>query len=225
MEGLFKLTQCRPKRWRIADCMRRSTYARHRFPPQIIQHAVWLYCRFILGLRDVEDLLAERGVDVDYETIRRLTFKFGRLYAKRIRRRRFESSRRWHLDEAFIRIGGRILYLWRAVDDEGEVVDILVQSKRSRKASLKLMCRIPWRRSAPTAIVTDRMRSYGAALSDLGLVNRHVLGGRSNNRAEVSHQLSRQRERQRRRFPTPGSAQQSPRSTPPSTTSSTSSAI
>ena len=188
--------------------MPRPTYSRHRFPPQIIQHAVWLYFRFALSFRDVEDLLAERGIDVSYETIRRWALKFGRLYARRIRRRRRAISSRWHLDEIFVRINGRIHYLWRAVDDEGEVLDILVQSKRDRKAALKLMRRLLKWRSKPKAIVTDRLRSYGAALRDLGLADRHVAGGRSNNRAEVSHQPTRQRERQRRRFRTPGSAQQ-----------------
>ena len=188
--------------------MPRPTYARHRFPPQIIQHAVWLYFRFALSYRDVEDLLAERGVDVSYETVRRWALKFGRLYASRIRRRRMVHSSRWHLDEVFVRIGGRIHYLWRAVDDEGEVLEMLVQSKRDRKAALKLLRRLLKRRSAPAAIVTDRLRSYGAALRDLGLADRHVCGGRSNNRAEVSHQPTRQRERQRRRFRSPGSAQQ-----------------
>jgi transposase-like protein len=108
----------------------------------------------------------------------------------------------------FIRIGGRIHYLWRAVDDEGEVLEILVQSKRDRKAALKLMRRLLKRRSAPVAIVTDRLRSCGAAFRELGLAGKHVAGGRSNNRAEVSHQQTRQRERQRRRFRSPGSAQQ-----------------
>ena len=188
--------------------MPRPTYARHRFAPVIIQHAVWLYFRFALSYRDVEDLLAERGVDVSYETVRRWALKFGRLYARRIRRRRVVHSGRWHLDEVFVRIGGRIHYLWRAVDDEGEVLDMLVQSKRDRKAALKLLRRLLKRRSAPAAIVTDRLRSYGAALRDLGLADLHVFGGRSNNRAEVSHQPTRQRERQRRKFRTPGSAQQ-----------------
>ena len=188
--------------------MPRPTCARHRFPPEIIQHAVWLYFRFALSFRDVEDLLAERGVDVSYATIRQWSLKFGRLYAMRIRRRRRENSGRWHLDEVFVRIGGRIQYLWRAVDDEGEVLDILVQSRRDRKAALKLMRRLLKWRSPPAAIVADRLRSYGTALRDLGLANRHVTGGRSNNRAEVSHQPTRQRERQRRRVRTRGSAQQ-----------------
>ena len=100
------------------------SYARHRFPPVIIQHAVWLYFRFALSYRDIEDLLAERGIDASYETVRRWVLKFGHVYAREIRLRRLRTSERWHLDEVFLRIGGRIHYLWRAIDDEGEVLDI-----------------------------------------------------------------------------------------------------
>ena len=188
--------------------MSSPSYARHRFPPAIIQHAVWLYFRFALSYRDVEDLLAERGIDASYETVRRWALKFGRVYAARIRKRRPRPSDRWHLDEAFIRIGGKTYYLWRAVDDEGEVLDVIVQPRRNRKAALKLMRRLLKRQGyLPEAIVTDRLRSYGAAFRDLGLTDRHVTGGRSNNRAEVSHQPTRRRERQRRGFRSPGSAQ------------------
>ena len=188
--------------------MSSPSYARHRFPPAIIQHAVWLYFRFALSNRDVEDLLAARGIEVSYETVRRWSLKFGRVYAARIRRRRPRPSGRWHLDEVFIRIGGRTHYLWRAVDDEGEVLDIIVQTRRDRKAALKLMRRLLKRQGyLPDAIVTDRLRSYGAAFRELGLTDRHVTGGRSNNRAEVSHQPTRRRERQRRGFRSPGSAQ------------------
>ena len=204
------VTRTHGRRVNSAVGVRMSTpsYARHRFPPAIIQNAVWLYFRFALSYRDVEDLLAERGIDASYETVRRWTLKFGRSYAARIRRRRPRPSDRWHLDEVFIRIGGKTHYLWRAVDDEGEVLDIIVQARRDRKAALKLLRRLLKRQGyLPEAIVTDRLRSYGAALRDLGLAARHVSGGRSNNRAEVSHQPTRQRERQRRRFRSPGSAQ------------------
>ncbi|MEC9433142.1 MAG: IS6 family transposase [Pseudomonadota bacterium] len=188
--------------------MRPVSYARHRFPPAIIQHAVWLYLRFALGYRDVEDLLAERGIDVSYETIRRWTLKFGAAYARRIRARRPQPTGRWHLDEVFMRMQGRIHYLWRAVDDEGEVLEVIVQSRRDRKAALKLLCKLLKRQGfVPEAIVTDRLRSYGAALRDLALADRHVTGGRSNKRAEVSHQPTRKKERQRRGFRSPGSAQ------------------
>ena len=132
----------------------------------------------------------------------------GWYYSDRIRRRRPRPSDRWHLDEVFLRSGGKTVYLWRAVDDEGEVLDILVQSKRDRKAALKLLRKLLKRHGyIPEAIVTNRLRSYGAALRDLGLADRHVTGGRSNNRAEVSHQPTRRRERQQLRFRSPGSAQ------------------
>ncbi|WP_339949284.1 IS6 family transposase [uncultured Albimonas sp.] len=188
--------------------MRRISYARHRFPPAIIQHAVWLYLRFALSYRDVEDLLAERGIDASYETVRRWTLKFGAAYAQRIRAGRRRPSSRWHLDEALIRIQGRFHYLWRAVDDEGEVLEVIVQPRRDRKAALKLLRKLLKRQGfVPDAIVTDRLRSYGAALRDLALEERHVIGGQSNNRAEVSHQPTRKRERQRRGVGSPGSAQ------------------
>lgn len=174
--------------------MRQVSYARHRFSPAIIQHAVWLYFRFALSYRDVEDMLAERGIDVSYETFRRWVLKFGRIYAQQIRRRRPRPSDQWHLDEVFLKIGGEIVYLWRAVDDEGEVLDILVQSKREKKAALKLLRKLLKRQGyVPNAIVTDWLRSYGAALRELNLADRHVTGGRSNNRAEVSHQPTRDR--------------------------------
>ena len=106
--------------------MQKTSYARHRFPREVIQHAVWLYFRFPLSFRDVEDLLAERGIDVSYETVRRWAMKFGLEYARKLRRLRPRSDGRWHLDEVFVCINGKRMYLWRAVDSEGEVLDILV---------------------------------------------------------------------------------------------------
>ena len=119
--------------------MCKISYRRHRFPPVIIQHAVWLYCRFTLSYRDVEDLLAERGLDISYETVRRWVLKFGRAYARRIQRRRPRPTERWHLDEMVVVIRGRQFYLWRAVDSEGEVLDFLVQSRRNARAAIRLM--------------------------------------------------------------------------------------
>ena len=116
--------------------MRKISYRRHRFPPEIIQHAVWLYFRFPLSFRDVEDLLAERGIDVSYETVRRWALKFGQAYARKLRQTRPRPEGRWHLDEMFMSINGKRMYLWRAVDSEGEVLDILVQSRRNKKAAL-----------------------------------------------------------------------------------------
>src|SRR6202045_868427 len=123
--------------------MARLSYRPHRFPPPIIQHAIWLYLRFTLSYRDVEELLAERGVDVSYETVRRWVLKFGPATARELRRRRPRPSPRWHLDEMVVRIGGRRMYLWRAVDDEGEgegeVLEVLVQRRRDNRAALRLM--------------------------------------------------------------------------------------
>ena len=114
------------------------SYARHQFPPVVIQHAVWIYLRFTLSYRDVEDLLAERGLDVSYETVRRWVLKFGPAFARRLRHRRPKPGGCWHLDEMVARIAGETVYLWRAVDHEGEVLDILVQHGRDKAAALKL---------------------------------------------------------------------------------------
>ena len=174
----------------------------------IIQHAVWLYFRFPLSFRDVEDLLAERGIDVSYESVRRWALKFGQAYARKLRQARPRPDGRWHLDEAFVSINGKRMYLWRAVDSEGEVLDILVQSRRNKKAALKLMRKLLKKQGfIPDAFVTDKLPSYGAALNDLGLSKRHDFGGRKNNRAENSHLPVRQRERRMQRFKSAGSAQ------------------
>ena len=188
--------------------MQKISYARYRFPPVIIQHAVWRYFRFPLSYRDVEDLLAERGIDVSYETVRRWVLKFGQAYAQRLRIVRPRPDARWHLDEVFVPIAGKRMYLWRAVNGEGEVLDILVQSRRNEKAALKLMRRLLKKKGfVPDAVVTDKLPSYGAALKDLGLARRHDFGGRKNNRAENSHLPVRQRERRMQRFKSARSAQ------------------
>ena len=188
--------------------MHRIYYARHRFPPDIIQYAVWLYFRFPLSYRDVEDLLSERGIDVSYETVRRWALKFGQAYAYRLRRSRSRSDTRWHLDEVFVSINGKRMYLWRAVDCEGDVLDILVQSRRNKKAALKLIRKLLKKQGfIPDTFVTDKLPSYGAALKELCLSKRHDFGGRKNNRAENSHLPVRQRERRMQRFKSPGSAQ------------------
>jgi transposase-like protein len=188
--------------------MKQISYRRHRFPSSIIQHAVWLYFRFPLSYRDVEDMLAERGIDVSYETVRRWSLKFGLGYARTLRRLRPRPDGRWHLDEVFVSINGKRVYLWRAVDSEGEVLDILVQRRRDKRAALKLMRKLLKNQGfVPDAFVTDKLPSYGAALGDLGLSKRHDFGGRKNNRAENSHLPVRQRERRMQRFKSPGSAQ------------------
>ncbi len=188
--------------------MKQISYSRHRFPGSIIQHAVWLYFRFPLSYRDVEDMLAERGIDASYESIRRWSVKFGLGYARKLRRLRPRPDARWHLDEVFVSINGKRMYLWRAVDSEGEVLDILVQPRRNKRAALKLMRKLLKKQGfVPDAFVTDKLPSYGAALNDLGLSKRHEFGGRKNNRAENSHLPVRQRERRMQRFKSPGSAQ------------------
>ncbi len=188
--------------------MRKISYTRHRFPPVIIQRAIWLYFRFPLSFRDVEEMMAERGIDVSYETLRRWVLKFGPAIAANIKASRPRPSGTWHLDEVFVRIGGKRTYLWRAVDDEGEVLEVLAQSRRNKRAALKLMRKLLKKQGyIPEAIVTDKLGSYAAALRELGLEHLHVTGGRSNNRAEVSHQPTRRRERSMGRFKSPGSMQ------------------
>jgi len=153
-------------------------------------------------------MLAERGIDVSYETVRRWSLKFGLGYARTLRRLRPRPDGRWHLDEVFVLINGKRVYLWRAVDSEGEVLDILVQRRRDKRAALKLMRKLLKNQGfVPDAFVTDKLPSYGAALGDLGLSKRHDFGGRKNNRAENSHLPVRQRERRMQRFKSPGSAQ------------------
>src|ERR1700686_1807640 len=184
------------------------SYRRHRFPPPIIQHAIWLYLRFTLSYRDVEELLAERGLDVSYETVRSWVLKFGPMIAKRLRRSRPRPSDRWHLDEMVVRIAGRHMYLWRAVDHEGEVLDMLVQRRRDKRAALRLMRKLLRKHGfAPKLLVTDKLGSYGAAFRQLRLSCPHEQGLRKNNRAENSHQAVRRRERKMQRFKSAGSAQ------------------
>src|SRR6201984_3299625 len=183
-------------------------YRRHRFPPEIIQHAIWLYLRFTLSYRDVEELFAVRGLDISYETVRRWVLKFGPAIARRLRGRRPAPSDRWHLDEMVVRIAGKRMYLWRAVDHEGEVLDMLVQSRRDSRAALRLMRKLLRKQGfAPKLLVTDKLRSYGSAFRQLQLTCPHEQGLRKNNRAENSHQPVRRRERKIQRFKSAGSAQ------------------
>src|ERR1700733_12152978 len=161
---------------RLRWCMTIS-FARHQFPPAVIRRAVWLYVRFTLSYRDTEDLLAERGLDVSYETVRRWVLKFGPLFARELRSRRPRPTARWHLDEMAVIIGGRQFWLWRAVDDEGEVLDLLVQGRRDKAAAVKLMRKLLKKQGfAPDVLVTDKLRSYGAAKAALGLSARPEQG-------------------------------------------------
>src|SRR6201987_5120475 len=167
-------------------------YCRHRFPPEIIQHAIWLY--LTLSYRDVEELLAERGLDISYETVRRWVLKFGPAIARRLRRRRPRPSDRWRLDEMVVRIAGERMYLWRAVDHEGEVLDMLVQRRRDTRAALRLMRKLLRKEGfAPKLPITDKLRSYPSAFRRLRLTCRHEQGLRKNNRAENSHHAVRRR--------------------------------
>jgi putative transposase len=174
----------------------------------IIQQAIWLYARFTLSFRDVEDLLAERGITVSYETVRRWVDDFGSPIAADLRKRRPKPHSTWHLDEVYIKIDARLVYLRRAVDAEGEVLDVLVQSRRDKRAALKLMRKLLKKMSfVPDKLVTDDLRSYGAACRDLGISHRHERGRWRNNRAENSHQPTRRRERKMQGFKSTGSAQ------------------
>ena len=182
-----------------------SPFRYFRTSPEIIRLAVMLYVRFPLSLRNVEDLLHERGIDVTHETVRLWWNRFGLLFAAEIRRRRIDAMRgvpqwRWHVDEMFVRINGKLHYLWRAVDHEGEVLEAYVSKKRDRKAALRFLRRAMRRYGRPHEIVTDRCRSYGAALRQLGVEGRQVTGKWLNNRAENTHQPLRRRERAMLRF-------------------------
>jgi len=159
-------------------------------------------------LRDVEDLLAERGIEVSYETIRRWVLKFGLSFARELRQRRPRPSSQWHLDEMSVAIGGERVWLWRAVDHEGEVLDLLVQRRRDKAAAMKLLRKLLRKQGyAPEVLVTDKLRSYAAARTAIGMSARHEQGLRANNRAENSHQPVRRRERKMQRFKSSGSAQ------------------
>src|SRR5437660_6396009 len=185
-----------------------SLYHRHRFPAEIISHSVWLYFRFALSFRDVEEMLAMRGVSLTYETVREWCLKFGQTYANSLRRRSPRPGDQWHLDEVFLKINGRLHYLWRAVDQDGDVLDILVQSHRDKKAAKKFFRKLLKGLSyIPRAIITDKLRSYSAAKAEVLPSVEHCREKWQNNRAENSHQLTRLRERLMRRFKSAGQAQ------------------
>ena len=189
--------------------MRPISFKRHRFPPDVIRYAVWLYFRFTLSVRDVEELLAQRGIEVSREAVRCWVIKFGPLIAANLRRRRLPPTGRWHLDEMVVKISGQRMYLWRAVDDEGEVLDVLVQKRRNKVAALKLLRRLLKNQGIhPEVIVTDGLTSYPAAMRILGCKDRHHPGRlRDNNRVENSHLVIRRRERKQQKFKSQGSAQ------------------
>lgn len=189
--------------------MRPISFKRHRFPPDVIRHAVWLYFRSTLSIRNVEELLAQRGVEVSREAVRCWVNKFDPVIAANLRRRRGPPTGRWHLDEMVVKIANRHMYLWRAVDDEGEALDVLVQKRRNKDAALNLLRKLLRNQGIhPETITTDKLASYRAAARDLGLTSRHRPGGmRQNNRVENSHLVIRRRERKQQKFKSRGSAQ------------------
>jgi putative transposase len=190
------------------DAASSSLYKGYRFPVEIISHCVWLYHRFPLSFREVEEMMMERGVVVSYETIRAWCRTFGQVFANGLRRRRPRPGDRWHLDEVFIKIQGKQHYLWRAVDQHGDVLDILVTSRRDAKAATRFFRKLlRGLRSVPRVLVTDKLASYGVAHRRLMRSVEHRQSKYLNNRAENSHQPTRQRERAMKRFRSAGGAQ------------------
>jgi putative transposase len=186
----------------------RARYAGYRFPAEIIGHAVWLYFRFPLGLRMVEELLAARGIIVTHETVRQWARKFGQHFANQIRRRVPRVGDKWHLDEVVLKIAGVKHWLWRAVDQTGVVLDVLVQRRRDKQAAKRLLRKLLKKQMRPPRVmITDKLASYGAAKREVmpGIEHRQHKG--LNNRAENSHQPTRRRERQMKQFKSAGQAQ------------------
>jgi putative transposase len=194
--------------------------------PEVIRLVVMMYIRFPLSLRNVEDLLFERGIDICHETVRLWWNRFGPLFAADIRRQRVQRMRgfrhwQWHLDEMYVRLNGQMVYLWRAVDHEGEILESFVSEKRDKSAALRFMKKALKRHGRAGKVVTDGLRSYPAAMKELGNTERREMGRYLNNRAENSHLPFRRRERAMQRFRQMKSLQNSPRLTLPSTTTST----
>ena len=182
-----------------------SHYHRHRFPAEIISHCVWLYFRFNLSYRDVEEMMAMRGLLLTYETVRYWCLKFGQTYANSLRHKSPRPGDQWHLDEVFLKINGRLHYLWRAVDQDGDVLDVLVQSHRDKKAAKKFFRKLlTGLRYVPNVLITDKLKSYNAARAEVMPSVVHV---QQKYRAENSHQPTRLRERMMRRFKSSGQAQ------------------
>ena len=186
-----------------------NTYKRHRFPPEIISYAVWLYYRFNLSHRDIEDLLAERGITVSHESIRHWGIKFGAIYARRLKRRHHGYGDTFYIDEVFVKINGQQHYLWRAVDQDGEVVDVYLQAKRDGAAAKRFFRRLIRNNGGePRKIVTDKLRSYGVAHRELIPDTIHSTKQYENNLAEQSHEATRVRGRGMRKFKSTRQAQQ-----------------
>ncbi|WP_201391438.1 IS6 family transposase [Ktedonobacter sp. SOSP1-85] len=185
-----------------------SLYRGYRFPAEIISHCVWLYFRFPLSFRDIEEMMAERGVVLTYETIRQWCLKCGQTYANGLKRRRPKTGDTWHLDEVYLKINGKTSYLWRAVDQDGNILDILVQSRRNKHAAKKFFRKLlKGLQYVPRVIITDKLASYAAAKREIMPSVEHRQHKGLNNRTENSHQPTRQRERTMRRFTSSGQAQ------------------
>ena len=183
-------------------------YKRHRFPAEISSHCVWRYFRFSLSSRDVQEMMAERGVSVSHEAVRYWGRTFGQAYANQLRRRRPRPGDKWHMDEAFLTINGARYYLWRAVDQDDHVLDILVQRRRNKAAAKQFFKKLlKGLRYAPRVLITDKLKSYAAAKREVLPSVEHRQHRSLNNRAENSHQPTRERERRMRRFKSPGQAQ------------------
>ncbi len=185
-----------------------ARYRRHRFPIEVVEQCVWLYFRFALSYRDVEEMMAKRGIRLTHETVREWCQKFGALYAAQLRKKRAKIGSKWHLEEVFIKMNGVQHYLWRAIDEQGATIDILVQPRRDRWAALRFFRKLlDTAGRSPRVIVTDKLRSYAATkrkiLPDVEHRQSHYL----NNRAENSHQPTRMRERHMKRFQSPEHAQ------------------
>jgi putative transposase len=184
------------------------SYKEHRYPVEVISYCVWPYHRFPLSFREVEELMLERGIVVSYETVRRWCAKFGQTYAGALRRRQPRPGDKWHLDEVFIKVNGEQKYLWRAVDQNGNVLDILVQNRRDKTAARRFLRRLLKRTGAvPRVLITDKLRSYGAAHREVMPSVEHRSHKGLNNKAENSHQPTRQRERAMKGFRSMGGAQ------------------
>lgn len=176
-----------------------NIYKHHRFPAEVISHCVWLYYRFSLSYRDIELMMQYKGVDITYSSIRSWCLKFGRLFSKRLRQKN-SYTKHIHLDEVFCKINGELVYLWRAVDEDGDTIDILVQRKRNKKAAMKLLKQLRKQGTCPKLIVTDKLRSYNNPIKKLYPNAQHLSDKGANNRAENSHQATRLRERKMRKF-------------------------
>ena len=186
---------------------KKARYPNYRYPICVISHAIWLYNRFALSYRDVSDLLLQRGIEVSYQTIKDWNDKFGDMFAEEIRRRRAKPTQRWHIDEMHVKIRGKRCYLWRAVDDNGIILDVLVTERRNKEAAKLFFQQLLGSYERPTRITTDRLRSYKSVVREETPKTKHLRGKWLNNRAENSHIPVREREKQMKKFKSPKQAQ------------------